>query len=92
VFFFCFSIENSERFVLYCLCGCFLGIATILFMIILVLYLQKRHKKDDENSNTKNDYQTPRTDLDYNDILSGTRSYLPVYRYDGRTHNGFYQV
>lgn len=71
---------------LYCLCGCFVGIAIILLTIILVLYLQQRHKADNH------DYQSPRRDFDYNEILSGTRSVLPIYRYDGRTHHGLYHV
>jgi len=91
-FFFLFHIENSERFVLYCLCGCFIGIAIILLTIIIVLYIEKRQQTNDENQKINNDYQSPRTDLSYNDILSHTRSYLPVYRYDGRTHNGLHHV
>jgi hypothetical protein len=83
---FFFHLENSERFVLYCLCGCFVGIAIILLTIIIILYLDKRKTIE------KTDYQTPRSDLDYNDILSGTHSILPIYRYDGRTHHEFYHA
>jgi len=90
--FFLFYLENSERFVLYSLCGCFIGIAIILLMIIIVLYIEKRHRTNEKMKNIKNAYQIPRTDLDYNDILSDSRSYLPIYRYDGRTHNGTYHI
>ncbi len=79
---FVFYKENSERFALYCLCGCFIGITIILFTVIIVLYIEKHPKTD------QNDYQIPRTDH----ILSGTRSYIPVYRYDGRTDHAFYNV
>lgn len=83
----CF-IENSERFVLYFLCGWFIGIAVILLTIIIILYLQQRRK----NSTDSDDYENSPQDFDYNEILSGTRSILPIYRYDGRTHREFYQV
>jgi len=83
-----FHLENWERFVLYSLCGFFLGIVIILISVIVVLYIERRRKKLEE----KNDYQTPRTDLEYNDILSNTRPYIPIYRYNGRTENGFYNV
>ena len=75
-------IENSERFILYCLCGCFIGIAIILLTIIIFLYIENRNKKI-----VKNEYETPRTD-----ILSGISSYLPIYRYNGITQNGSYHV
>lgn len=55
--------------------------------------MEKRHEIHEKNSNEiKSDYQTPRLDLDYNEILSGTRSYIPIYRYNGRTHNGTYNI
>ena len=82
-----FPLENSERFVLYLLCGWFVGVAIILLTIIIILYLQQRREKIDSN-----DSPSPPRDFDYNEILSGTRSILPVYRYDGRTDRGFYQV
>jgi hypothetical protein len=77
-----FYIENSERFILYCLCGCFIGIAIILLTIIIILYIEKHQKK-----NVKNDYELPG-----NDILAGMSPYIPVYRYNGRTQNGSYHV
>ena len=80
-------LENSERFVLYCLCGWFVGIAVILLTIIILLYLQQRQKKTESD-----DYENARRDFNYNEILSGTRSILPIYRYDGRTQREFYQV
>lgn len=86
------DLENSERFVLYSLCGCFLGIAIILIAIVVLLYIEKRRKISAEDATTKTDYQTPRTDFEDNDLLSGTRSYIPIYRYNGRTENGFYHV
>lgn len=82
-----FHLENSERFVLYLLCGWFIGVAIILLTIIIILYLQQRREKIDSD-----DSPSPPRDFDYNEILSGTRSILPVYRYDGRTDRGFYQV
>ncbi|CAF3394718.1 unnamed protein product [Rotaria socialis] len=87
-----FIRQHSESFILYSLCGCFVGVTFILLTIIIVLYIEKRHVAHDENNKIKHDYQTPRSDIDYNDILSTTRSYLPVYRYDGRTHHEFYDV
>lgn len=70
-----------------------MGIAIILLTIIIVLYIEKRHQTNDKNpKEIKTDYQSPRIDLDYNEILSGTRSYLPVYHYNGRTHNGTYHL
>jgi len=89
---FFFYIENSERFVLYCLCGCFIGISIILLTIIIVLYIEKRHKTNNKDEKIKNNYQTPRSNFDSNDILSSTRSYIPVYRYNGRTHSGTYHI
>jgi hypothetical protein len=84
------SIENSERFILYCLCGCFVGITIILLAVIIVIYIEKRKKKKDGcKKPMKSNYQIPRTDVD---VLSGTRSHLPVYRYDGRNPNGIYHV
>jgi hypothetical protein len=91
-FWFLFHIENSERFILYCLCGCFIGVAIILLVIIIVLYVEKRPTKPDEDEKTKSDYQIPRTDGNYNDIASDTRCYLPVYRYDGKNHSELYHL
>lgn len=79
--------ENSERFVLYLLCGWFIGIAIILLTVIIILYLQQRREKINPDESP-----SPPRDFNYNEILSGTRSILPVYRYDGRTDRGFYQV
>ena len=87
-----FHIENSERFILYCLCGCFIGIAIILLMIIIVLYIGKGYKKTVEPEKIKSDYQIPRNDINYNDILSTTHCYLPVYRYDGRSQSELYNI
>jgi hypothetical protein len=78
---FFFHLVNSERFVLYCLCGCLTGISVILLAIIIILYIEKHVKIQEDD-------QSPETDIDYVD----TFSQLPVYRYDGRTHNGFYNV
>jgi len=72
-----FATEHSEYFVLYCICGCLIGIATILITIIVILYSENRWK-------TKND----RSSLIYND----SPSYLPVYHYDGRAHPSLYHV
>ena len=88
----CLLIENSERFILYCLCGCFIGIAIIFLTIIIVLYIENRYKKIDEKEKIESDYQVPRGDDNYNDILSVTRSYLPVYRYDGRSPSELYHI
>jgi hypothetical protein len=49
--------------------------------IIIILYIEKHVKIQEDD-------QSPETDIDYVD----TFSQLPVYRYDGRTHNGFYNV
>lgn len=87
-----FTIENSERFILYSLCGCFLGITIILLSVIIVLYIENRQKIKEELGDVKNDYQVPRPDTEYNDIISSTRSYVPVYRFDARTHHEFYNV
>lgn len=87
-----FFIENSESFILYALCGCFVGITIILMTVIIVLYIEKRRLSNDDSNKLKNDYQIPRSDIEYNDILSTGRSYLPVYHYDARTHHDFYQV
>jgi len=72
-----FFIENSERFTLYCLCGCLIGISIILISIIILLYIEKHLKMT-----------TKETDLEYDEAPS----YLPVYRYDGRNHSSFYHV
>ncbi|CAF0829683.1 unnamed protein product [Rotaria sordida] len=87
-----FIRQNSESFILYCLCGGFIGITIILLIVIIVLYIEKRHQTKDESNKITNDYQIPRQDIEYNDILSSTRPYLPVYHYDGRNHHEFQRV
>ncbi|CAF0800744.1 unnamed protein product [Rotaria sp. Silwood1] len=76
-----FIRENSERFILYCLCGCFIGISIIFMTIIIVLYIDQRLK-------IKSDYQSSQMNIKYDE----KPCYLPVYRYNCRTHHGFYQV
>jgi len=49
--------------------------------IIIILYIEKHVKIEDDD-------QSPETDIEYDEAFS----HLPVYRYDGRTHNGFYDV
>jgi hypothetical protein len=79
---FCFiHIENSERFVLYCLCGCLAGICIILLTIIIILYIEKRFR-------VKDDYESPQTDILYDEAPS----YLPVYRFNCRTHHDFHHI
>ncbi len=70
-------LENSERFILYSLCGWLIGISIILISIIILLYIEKRLKMT-----------TKETDLVYDE----TTSYLPVYHYDGRNHSSLYHV
>jgi len=73
--FLCRFLENSERFILYCLCGGLIGICIILLTIIIVIYIEKRLR-------LKNDYESPPIDSLYDD----TQTYLPVYRFNCRTH------
>jgi len=61
-------------------------------MIIIVLYIEKRFKKSDQHEKVTSDYEVPRNDINYNDILSTTRCYLPVYRYDGRSHSELHYI
>ena len=72
-----FPLENSERFILYCICGCLVGITIILIAIILLLYIEKHWKMDDK-----------RKEMEYEEASA----YLPVYRYDGRTYPTFNRV
>jgi len=74
---FFFHAENSERFILYCICGYLTGITIILITIIIILYIEKYFQ-----------IKTNETDINYDD----TPSYLPVYHYDGRNYNSFYHV
>ncbi|CAF0823310.1 unnamed protein product [Adineta steineri] len=84
--------ENSERFILYCLCGCFIGIAIIFLMIIIVLFIEKRNRNGNTNEKFNHEYQVPRNDANYNDIFSVTNPYVPVYHYDGRSHSELYNI
>ncbi|CAF3269948.1 unnamed protein product [Rotaria socialis] len=76
-----FVRENSERFILYCLCGCFIGVSIMLLMVIIILYFEQRLKM-------RSDYQSSPTSSEYDD----KKCYMPVYRYNCRTHDDFYQV
>ncbi|CAF2523209.1 unnamed protein product [Rotaria sp. Silwood2] len=78
-----FVRENSERFILYCLCGCLVGISIIFMTIIIVLYIDKRFK-------IKSDYQSSTMNMECDD--DDKPYYLPVYRYNCRTHNDFSHV
>ncbi|CAF1425302.1 unnamed protein product [Rotaria magnacalcarata] len=76
-----FVRENSERFLLYYLCGCFIGISIILLMVIIILYLEQRFKmRSDNQSSTRSSGYDDRN------------CYMPVYRYNCRTHCDVYQV
>jgi hypothetical protein len=70
-------LENSERFILYGICGGLIGIGIILISIIVLLYIEKHLQA-----------ATKENELEYDD----TPPYLPVYRYDGRNHSSFYHV
>ncbi|CAF1186916.1 unnamed protein product [Adineta steineri] len=72
---------NAEKFILYCLCGCLTGISIILFAVTIILCIEKYFKVQDS-------YLSPETDTKYD----GKINELPVYRYNGRTHKGFYDV
>ena len=84
-------LDNSERVILYCLCGYLVGLSIILFSILFLLCLERRQIDHNDQMKMKSTYQIPRQDLEY-DVLANPRSYLPVYRYDGRTPNAFYHV
>jgi len=47
-----FVRENSESFILYCICGCLIGISIILITIIIILYIEKHFKTNE----TENEY------------------------------------
>ena len=79
-------VENVERFILYCLCGCFLGITIILLTVSIVLYIDQRHDHTHDEKKPPNVYQIPRADLAY-DVVAAARPYVPIYRYDGRNRN-----
>lgn len=74
-------LDNAERFILYFLCGCLMGIVLILLTIILVLYMELRSKTDLDD-------QSSQAETDEDD----TRCYLPVYRYSDRVQHDFYQA
>jgi len=52
-----FVRENSESFILYCICGCLIGISIILITIIIILYIEKH-------------FTTNQTDIEYDEIPS----------------------
>lgn len=74
-----FILENSERFLLYGLCGALLGIVFILMTVIFVLHLEIQ-------SVFTNDNHSARLVIDSNQI----QNYLPVYRYNDRIQEDFY--
>ncbi|CAF1077296.1 unnamed protein product [Adineta ricciae] len=79
-----FVRANSEKFVLYCLCGCLAGIIVILLSIIIILFVNKYCDFDDDDD----DELSPDLQDEYVQKLAN----LPVYRYNGRTHQELYDV
>ena len=76
-------LANSEKFVLYCLCGCLAGISVILLSIIIILCVDKYCEFDNDDDELSPDLQD-----EYVQKLAS----LPVYRYNGRTHQELYDV
>ncbi|CAF1141606.1 unnamed protein product [Adineta ricciae] len=85
-----FVRANSEKFVLYCLCGCLAGISVILLSIIIILFVNKycEFNDDDDDDDDDNDELSPDLQDEYVQKLAN----LPVYRYNGRTHQELYDV
>ena len=81
-------LANSEKFVLYCLCGCLAGISVILLSIIIILLVNKYCEFDDGDDDDDNDELSADLQDEYVQKLAN----LPVYRYNGRTHQELYDV
>ncbi|UJR15483.1 hypothetical protein I4U23_002426 [Adineta vaga] len=73
---------NSERIILYCVCGCLAGISIILLSIIIIFCIEKYCELD---------YDVD-TSPEHDDEYVQKISHLPVYRYNGRTHRELYDV
>ncbi|CAF1623072.1 unnamed protein product [Adineta ricciae] len=87
-----FIRANSERFILYCLCGCFIGIAVIFLTVIIVLFMEQRENQTEEDEVPRHTYQVPRPDGIYNDILATERPYPSVYHYNERSQSEIYHI
>lgn len=49
-------------------------------------------QREQENEKNENNYQVPRNDDTYNDILPSTRPYPSVYHYNERNQNEIYHI
>lgn len=79
-----FIVANSEKVILYGLCGCFLGVSVILLSIIFLSYVERCFQFGDD----ADDGEPASVEPEYVDEPPR----LPVYRYNAKTHDGLQDI
>ncbi|CAF0731169.1 unnamed protein product [Didymodactylos carnosus] len=90
-----YFLDNLERFVLYLLCGCFMGLTIILTIITIILYNEKRISTKTmthdilPNSSPNSFVTQEKNKYEFTTTKDYSKSYIPVYRYNSRAliHN-----